>query len=48
LQIPFSVLPLHSQIERDGPVAQLNRVFDYGSEGSRFESWQGHLIIRKL
>ena len=26
-----------------GPVAQLNRVSDYGSEGSRFESWQGHL-----
>ena len=25
-----------------GPVAQLNRVSDYGSEGSRFESWQGH------
>jgi hypothetical protein len=25
-----------------GPVAQLNRVFDYGSKGSRFESWRGH------
>jgi hypothetical protein len=23
---------------RDGPVAQLNRVFDYGSKGFRFES----------
>ena len=27
----------------NGPVAQLNRVSDYGSEGSRFESWRGHL-----
>lgn len=36
---------LHFQ---NGPVAQLNRVSDYGSEGSRFESWRGHLIIREL
>ncbi len=26
----------------NGPVAQLNRVSDYGSEGSRFESLRGH------
>ena len=25
-----------------GPVAQLNRAFDYGSEGYRFESCRGH------
>ena len=30
---------LHPQ---KGPVAQLNRVSDYGSEGSRFEPWRGH------
>ena len=27
---------------RIGLVAQLDRASDYGSEGSRFESWQGH------
>ena len=32
---------LHPQ---KGPVAQLNRVSDYGSEGSRFEPWRGHLL----
>ncbi len=32
---------LHPQ---NGPVAQLNRVSDYGSEGSRFESWRGHKV----
>ena len=26
-----------------GLVAQLNSASDYGSEGSRFESWRGHL-----
>ena len=26
----------------DGSVAQLNRASDYGSEGSRFESWRSH------
>ena len=25
-----------------GSVAQLNRVLDYGSSGSRFESWRSH------
>ena len=25
-----------------GPLAQLNRVFDYGSKGYRFESCMGH------
>ncbi len=28
---------------KNGSVAQLNRVSDYGSEGSRFESWRSHL-----
>ncbi len=26
----------------NGPLAQLNRVFDYGSKGCRFESCRGH------
>ena len=25
-----------------GPLAQLNRAFDYGSKGYRFESCRGH------
>ena len=29
-------------ILKNGLVAQLNRVTDYGSVGSRFESWRGH------
>ena len=33
---------LHPQ---KGPVAQLNRVSDYGSEGSRFEPWRGHFFM---
>lgn len=32
----------------DGPVAQLNRVSDYGSEGSRFESWRGHKALHNV
>ena len=31
-----------SKKKKKGPVAQLNRVSDYGSEGSRFEPWRGH------
>ena len=31
-----------------GPVAQLNRAFDYGSEGYRFESCRGHMKIKGL
>lgn len=27
---------------KQGPLAQLNRVFDYGSKGCRFESCRGH------
>lgn len=27
---------------KQGPLAQLNRVFDYGSKGYRFESYRGH------
>ena len=29
-------------IKKNGPVAQLNRASDYGSEGYRFESCRGH------
>ena len=36
---------LHPQ---NGPVAQLNRVSDYGSEGSRFEPWRGHAENKAL
>mgnify|MGYP006866176919 CR=1 FL=1 len=37
---PFSIIfAAHS---KKGPVAQLNRAFDYGSKGFRFESWRGH------
>ena len=36
------VIHLHSQKQRNGSVAQLNRVLDYGSSGSRFESWRSH------
>ena len=28
-----------------GSVAQLNRVLDYGSSGSRFESWRSHEAV---
>ena len=30
------------QKRKYGPVAQLNRAFDYGSKGYRFESYRGH------
>ena len=36
---------LHPQIN-GGPLAQLNRVFDYGSKGCRFESCMGHFQSR--
>ena len=39
---------LCSPKQRNGPVAQLNRVSDYGSEGYRFESCRGHMIIKEL
>ena len=29
-------------IKKNGPVAQLNRASDYGSEGYRFESYASH------
>ena len=32
----------------NGPVAQLNRAFDYGSKGYRFESYRGHFFIKCL
>ena len=31
----------------NGPIAQVNRAFDYGSKGFRFESWWGHLVINR-
>ena len=43
------VIHLHSQKQRNGSVAQLNRVLDYGSSGSRFESWRSHkAVIERL
>ena len=39
------VIHLHSQKQRNGSVAQLNRVLDYGSSGSRFESWRSHKAV---
>ena len=53
-QIPLFFAALNSTtgicvlVESNGPVAQLNRVFDYGSKGSRFESWRGHLKVKQL
>ena len=37
---------LCSPKQRNGPVAQLNRASDYGSEGYRFESCRGHKKIK--
>ena len=37
-----------SPIQRNGPVAQLNRASDYGSEGYRFESCRGHQIFHNI
>ena len=35
--------------QANGSVAQLNRVLDYGSSGSRFESWRSHkAVIERL
>ena len=31
-------------MSESGPIAQLNRAFDYGSKGYRFESCWGHKI----
>ena len=39
---------MHSQNESNGSVAQLNRVLDYGSSGSRFESWRSHKAVTKV
>ena len=35
-------LLLHSQNGNNGSLAQLNRAFDYGSKGYRFESYRSH------
>ncbi len=34
--------------KQKGPVAQLNRASDYGSEGLRFESLRDHIDIQWL
>ncbi len=36
------LLLLHSQNGNNGSLAQLNRAFDYGSKGYRFESYRSH------
>ena len=36
------------KIDLDGSLAQLNRAFDYGSKGCRFESCRSHLARRKV
>ena len=38
---------LHAFLKH-GPLAQLNRAFDYGSKGCRFESCRGHKIKRSI
>ena len=40
------LLPLHSQFENEGSVAQLKRASDYGSEGYRFESCRSHKTLK--
>ena len=42
LEIWEKVVPLHSQNRNKGSLAQLNRAFDYGSKGYRFESYWDH------
>lgn len=41
-------LTLHPLKQTNGPVAQLYRAFDYGSEGYRLESCRGHLLVNHL
>ncbi len=36
------VVSLHTELKNIGPVAQLDRVSDYGSEGLRFDSLRDH------
>ena len=33
---------LQNALKKDGSLAQLNRAFDYGSKGCRFESCRSH------
>ena len=44
LEIWEKVVPLHSQNRNKGSLAQLNRAFDYGSKGYRFESYRSHFF----
>ncbi len=39
----FAVTKKCVPLQKDGPVAQLNRASDYGSEGYRFESCRDHI-----
>ena len=36
---------IFAPVKQKGRVAQLNRVADYGSAGSRFESCRGHTLL---
>ena len=36
--------PKESLAAKQAPIAQLDRVFDYESKGSRFESWWVHFL----
>ena len=45
LVLSKSVVPLHSQNRNNGSLAQLNRAFDYGSKGYRFESYRSHSSV---
>ncbi len=45
LEIWEKVVPLHSQNRNKGSLAQLNRAFDYGSKGYRFESYRSHSSV---
>ena len=37
-----------AQKTKNGPLAQLNRAFDYGSKGYRFESCRDHLYRSQM
>ena len=42
LLIPPKGLTFATEKQREGSLAQLNRAFDYGSKGYRFESYRSH------
>lgn len=47
-EICIENFPIFANRNSNGPLAQLNRVFDYGSKGCRFESCMGHLTKKAL